>query len=713
LQFLPEGGYLVGGLHSLVGFKAIGEDGLGLNIAGKIYDSSGAEAATFASLHNGMGSFEFTPRPDESYTAKITLPEELENEYKLPAVNKEGLVLRLRRDQQSDSLSVEVAASNNAVQLDSTYYLVGTGRGKAYYSTAINFDKPVLKISSKTFPTGVVRFTLLKGRRPLNERIVFVDHNDQLDVKLSANKLAYIQRDSITLDVEIKDKAGIPVQGSFSLAVTDDTQVKPDSLGNYGIGTSLLLNSDLQGKVENPGYYLNGAHADRIKALDNLMLTQGWKGYDWTEVFSPTTEPKFLAEKEFKITGQVTNISKKPVADAQVLISSQKPSFITTTNTDFNGVFTFKDLPQIDSGSFFIQAKTAKGKTKYFGEVTVDRFQPAAIPATFRDQVIPWYVNSDKEQLNYVQQIAKKTKEEFFKPSGISLKQVNIVSKKIIKGTFNRNGPGNADLIFDEKDIKESAVMNLYQLIKQKLPGFRVIMEDGLATLKYNNYMVTIEIDQGPLPVQLEPNTTAEQLIEELSQFKIAGFVGMEVMYSRKYMHKYSRPPSTGSYTSDQIFRSQERVRSLAFESEEINLDQNMFGDTTFSNNQTEKREGNQARIRKSSAVSLPFYIGPFKKTSNNYLDQRINVLTNGLREVAVIGITTSQRVGWHRINKADVVTYRPLPLMKPAAFYSPKYLINPSEVAEPDFRSTILWEPNVTTDANGKAKISFYSADT
>ncbi|RZM23822.1 MAG: carboxypeptidase regulatory-like domain-containing protein, partial [Pedobacter sp.] len=652
-----------------------------------------------------------TARPDETYTAKITLPEELANEYKLPTVNKEGTILRLRTDHLSDSISVEVATSNNAVQMDSIYYLVGTSRGKAYYSSTINFDKPTLKISKNIFPTGIVRISLLKGKRPLNERSVFVDHKDELEVKLIANKPAYLKRDSITLELEIKGRSGLPVQGSFSVAVTDDAQVKPDSLGDYGIGASLLLSSDLKGKVENPGYYLHGDSPDRLQALDNLMLTQGWIGYDWKDVFAPAAPPKFLAEKELKITGQVTNISKKPVEGAQVLISSQKPSFINTVSTDYTGTFTFKDLPQIDSGSFFIQAKTAKGKTRYFGEVSVDRFHPAPILPTFRDQLMPWYVNSDQEQLNYVLQIAKKTKEEFFKPSGISLNEVKIVSKKIIKGTFNRNGPGKADLIFDEKDIKESAVMDLYQLIKQKLPGFRVVMEDGLPTLKYNNYMVTIEIDQGPLPVRLNPNPTAEQLIEELSQFKIAGFVGMEVMYSRKYMHNYSRPPSTISYTGTQIFESQNRVRTLAFESEDIDLDQNMFGDTSNSSSQLVNREGYQARRRKSSGVSKPFYIIPFKKLPS-YLDERINVLTNSLREVAVIGITTSQRVGWHRINKPDVVTYRPLPLMKPQEFYSPKYLVNPSDVAEPDFRSTIFWEPNVVTDANGKATLRFHSAD-
>ncbi|RZL15039.1 MAG: hypothetical protein EOO89_15025, partial [Pedobacter sp.] len=518
LQFMPEGGHLVAGVPGLVGFKAIGEDGKGISVMGKIYDSSGAEAGTFTSLHNGMGSFEFTPRPDDSYTAKIMLPEQVDEVYKLPTVNREGTVLRVQNS--VDSLKIHLAASNNAI--DSLYYLIGTSRGKVYYSAAVDFSRTSINVSNKIFPTGIARFTLLKGIRPVNERIVFINHKDQLAAKIVADKGSYLKRDSIAVEIEVKDQSGIPVKGNFSLAVTDDSQVKPDSLNNLGISTSLLINSDLKGTVENPGYYLNGNDEQKAKALDNLMLTQGWTGHDWKEVFGPMATPKFLAEKEFKITGKVTNLVKKPIENAQVLISSQKPSFINTTLTDSKGTFLFKDLPQIDSGSFFIQARTAKGKALNFGEVSVERFQPAPVLATFRDQLLPWYVNSDVEQLNYVQQVAKKTKEEFLKQTGVALNEVKIVAKKIIKGSFNRNGPGNADLVFDEKDIKESGVMSLYELLKQKLSGIRVVQEDGFAALKMNNYMVVITIDGGGLPLIINDTTSVEELRSELEAIQIA-----------------------------------------------------------------------------------------------------------------------------------------------------------------------------------------------
>src|SRR4051812_29082657 len=107
------------------------------------------------------------------------------------------------------------------------------------------------------FPSGIARFTLFKGRTPVNERIVFIDNNDGLKISMSTNKKTYLKRDSVGLDIVVKDKSGFPVSGSFSIAVTDDSQVKADSLGDNSMSANLLLTADLRGHVESPGYYIN------------------------------------------------------------------------------------------------------------------------------------------------------------------------------------------------------------------------------------------------------------------------------------------------------------------------------------------------------------------------------------------------------------------------------------------------------------------------
>ncbi|RZK80900.1 MAG: carboxypeptidase regulatory-like domain-containing protein, partial [Pedobacter sp.] len=655
LQFLPEGGHLVAGLKSKVGFKALAEDGHGTSVSGVIIDKAGAEQANFKTLYNGMGSFDFTPKTGQIYTAVLKDVAGNEKSYNLPKVEPFGTVMHVINDENSETLAADILASANAITADSAFYLIATTNDKLYFSKKIESAQDDIQIDKSLFPTGITKLTLLKGNRPLNERIIYIDHKDQLKVNIINDKPGYLKRENVDLIVEVKDKNGMPVKGNFSLSVTDESQVKTDSIGNYNINTGLLLNSALKGKVENPGYYLQRNEPTAWQALDNLMLTQGWTGYSWAQVFN-NPAPKHIAEKDFKITGKVVSMLNKPVPNAPVLISSQKPSFINTTLTDQYGKFTFAKLPQIDSGSFFFQAQTAQGKTKKFGAIEIDRVLFPSVPETYRNPVLPWYVNTDTTQVNYVKRIAEKNNEASLKQGGIALKEVSIQSKKIIKGSFLRSGGGNSDLAFDEKDIKESAVMNLYQILKQKLPGLRIVVDEGETAVLYNDYLVAIGIDGGELPIYAPVGfpITVEQLIEQMSQFQIASIVGIEVVYSRKFMGRYVRRSISGP-------------------------DQYISG-----------------------------FVG---MNDHDYLSRRASGPNKKERLHAFIEITTKDGKGWHINDNANAVTYRPLPVMHPQEFYSPKYTAT-STVAEPDYRSTLYWSPNIYTDASGRAKVSFHTSD-
>ncbi len=52
-----------------------------------------------------------------------------------------------------------------------------------------------------------------------------------------------------------------------------------------------------------------------------------------------------------------------------------------------------------------------------------------------------------------------------------------------------------------------------------------------------------------------------------------------------------------------------------------------------------------------------------------------------------------------------------PLGFQKPAEFYAPKYDM-PTQNTKPDLRTTIHWQPSLTTDKHGTASFNFYTAD-
>lgn len=638
LQFLPEGGNLVAGLKSVVGFKAIGEDGLSTSVRGDIYTTSGTKVLSFATLHNGMGSFELTPQPGEAYIARLTEP--AGKPYKLPAVNAQGVVLHVDNPEEGDNINISV--SGLKLSADTAYYLLGSTRGLVHYTHRINAGETEFTIPKNSFPTGIARFTLFKGLRPANARMIFIDHHDQFNFSIRTNKETYKTRDSVGLMVEVKDKSGIPVQGNFSLAVTDDSQVMPDTLNNYGIAAGLLINSELKGRVESPGYYISRKDKYAWKALDNLMLTQGWVGYDWSDIFAPPTAPKFEAEDQLTVKGSVKMLfGNAPSTGTQVLLSSQKPQFLLSTFTDANGNFEFKSLPVIDSGAFFAQVNNPKGKPMVSADLRIAKFIPPKVFPTDNDPVLPWYVNGDTTQINKAKHIIENQPIDF-DPKGTLLKEVQIRKSKIIKNSYY-TGPTN--LTFDEEDIRKSAQTNLYDVLKQQVHGFRVIFEIRdpfhrnmtIPKIGDDDFVDELWVDANALinhhPVQKQSGVimdrdrqhgSVESMINMLRSYPIAQLKGIQVVLSR-------------------------------------------------------------------SVPMLPY--------ARDYY-------------WAKIFVTTKEGLGsFYSRNKPGTDTYRPMPVVNPDKFYSPKYAAN-DNTSQADDRPTLYWEPNVVTDMNGRAKLSFYTSD-
>jgi len=631
LQFMPEGGNLVAGLPAHVAFKAIKEDGLGTDVSGKIFNSNSQEVAEFQSTHRGIGTFDFTPLGNETYSARIELPDGSYNTYPLPAIKSTGITMRVNNSFQSDSCEIIIQATPD--RATGPYLLIGQARGLALYGASFNLSKDPLKlkVSKDIFPSGVTRFTLIgAGDQVLNERIVFIDHDDDLRIQISPNQASYQLRDSVSLDIEVKDKNGIPVQGSFSLAVTDDGQVKIDSLIGSSILTNLLLASDLKGTVEDPGYYSQPAtDAKKWQDLDQLLLAQGWVAYDWDQIFQRKSAIPYAAEPEFLIKGKVVNLFNKPVANSGVVLLSKKPFLTVDTVTNEEGLFTFRDVLPIDTAVFFIQGRNKNGKSSNVG-IQMEEFKPPVF-APGNQRMKPWYVNTDTVHLVSIKQQIQLEKDQEEASPGTLLKEVVIEGRKVIKDSRNLNGPGGADIVIDEEVLERSGRTTLGDLLHKNIEGF------GVRTNKsgeryYTVYTKLVHLIIDGIDTEFfksESMSQYEYFKDYFDYYNAEEIKGIEVMESGKYVLPYVMRYLDGAPPFDQIFI------------------------------EVTTRSGH----------------GPFlKKSVGTYL-------------------------------------FKPMAFTLPKEFYSPKYKTN-STAEMTDIRSTIYWEPFIITDKDGKASVSFYTAD-
>jgi len=628
VQFMPEGGYLVNGINSVVGFKAIGEDGKGVNISGSIVNGSNEEVATFKSNPKGMGSFPFTPQASTTYKAVVNLPGGIKKEYPLPAVKPGGTVLSINNSQLSDTLIIKVTASPG---LDTRYILLGQSRGLICVAARVVLvnNTKILKVPKSAFPAGIARFTLLNtGLATLNERICYIDQKDNLKITVTPDKISYSPQDSIALQVEVKDMDDQPVKGYFSMSVVNDLQLN-NNQNNSSIATSLLLTSDLKGNIEDPEYYFTADHpgspdSHREQALDDLLLTQGWTGYNWKEVSRPEKQPEFTAEPDFSIGGKVINLFDKPVKGAKVSLLSTKPLYNNDVQTNDKGIFIFKNIPQTDS-AIYMHARNEKGNSSTY-EIDLDK---PDWPEFSKNQLqMPWYVNTDTTRLKIADTILRNA-EKLDNLEGLGgkvLKTVDIKDKKIIPGSHNLNGPGNADQVIDEHDIaKEKKPITLLELLQKQVKGFRTVGLDRRA-----RYFIRTEPIYSFIVDGVDIHAVRMSAYELLSYYTSDDVKGIEVMsesFTSSYELKFIPPPTAPSFP-------------------------------------------------------IPF-----------------------------IEITTRQGKGpLMKKHPADLV-YKPIPAVSPKEFYRPAYPVKNAVAAAFDNRTTIHWEPDIITDKNGKATVTFYAA--
>lgn len=375
VSFHPEGGYIIPGIACKVAFKAIDSSGLGIDVTGIVTDQDGNQVTTLRSQHLGMGIFTIFAQPGAVYQATISTSDGLEKTFTLPTPNAEAAVLHLDAT-RSDGIITATAATAHE---DGQYRLIVAQRGQLILAGEIH-PQSTVAISSDSIPEGIAQFILtdIEGNS-LSQRLVF-SRKEHPQCRVKPINEPYKDRSLVTLEIDFSQFNDIG--GSLAVAVTDNSTVARDTTIN--ILTNLLLQSELKGYIENPAYYFNTSDPATIRALDLLMLTQGWTRYDLPEVIKGKyTAPTVPMEFGQLISGTLRSYWKnKPIADGVVTVITKKPVAMQQIVTDADGRFYCAGLNMPDSTLFIIQAKNSKGKTEENLEIDEQVF-PEISPFTF------------------------------------------------------------------------------------------------------------------------------------------------------------------------------------------------------------------------------------------------------------------------------------------------------------------------------------------
>jgi hypothetical protein len=213
-----------------------------------------------------------------------------------------------------------------------------------FFKVALNTTERTIlnaRIPIDQLPTGILQFTLFTDDWvPVSERLVFINnHTHEFNVRFNTPLVNMNKRGKSVFEVYVPDTSF----ANMSIAVTDADVVTPD---DRSIFSDILLSGDVHGKIFNPAYYLS-SDADSVMAnLDLVMLTNGWRRFDWDKIRAgQVPDYKYPRETGFMaLQGKVYGVDR---------ISTSSPLMLNLIISGKDSSKHFAFLPVDKQGNFY------------------------------------------------------------------------------------------------------------------------------------------------------------------------------------------------------------------------------------------------------------------------------------------------------------------------------------------------------------------------
>jgi hypothetical protein len=414
VSFFPEGGYSIIGTHCRIAFKSLKTNGMSEDVAGDIFDNSDSLVLSVKSGHAGMGSFALFPEKGKSYYAVFKNQSGKSKRFQLPEAKQDVCVLKTNWSRSK----LYVTLLKGTEYVERPLNLIIHTRGMLIYANAWQ-GQNTLSIEREIFPSGVTQILLLDDNmNPISERLVFcMNENELAKATISTDKLNYAKREHVSAKVHVADNQNNPLEGDFSVSVTDNRDILPDS--SFTIISSLLLCSDIRGYLEEPDYYIKNQ-----SSIDALLLTQGWKRYNIPAVLKDSLEkPTHYMELGQEISGSVERVlGSKANVNNSVSVFSFNANYADVAVSDENGRFYFNGFEFPDSTVYIVQALSKRGKSYVeliVDEETFPEIKPFAVPDFQPDSMLLRYI--EKSDQKYIDENGTRS---------IVLETVTITAKK-------------------------------------------------------------------------------------------------------------------------------------------------------------------------------------------------------------------------------------------------------------------------------------------
>ena len=685
VRFYPEGGYMLEGQQCRVAWEAMNQQLERLNVSGVLLED-GEPIDSVRPIHAGRGLITLDVKKGKKYKVRFEFADK-KFTFDLPDAEREGVRLWLEQDEEG--VYIDVAQTFRLLRsLTLNIYC----RGKRTLSPLPLKGGEIKAIPLEDLDEGVNQAVVTDSLGNVYaDRLFFVNKTYESKAKVIVAGIAnrpYQPLEKIKLNLLATDAQGHALKfQTFSVSVRDEAQLDP-SFATGNIMTNLLLESDLKGFIENPDYYFEADDEKHRQALDVLMLVQGWRRYDWRYIDYPEYfQLDYLPEQKMVIYGDalplrssLTELFKKEKRPIRIACS------MLNLNDDLKegDTYLFNGVVEADTAGHFqiayepfygnvkLALRAQYAKSKKVSEENIQNHDPKIFV---------------RKQTFYPQSLKAYSWYETYQPDVIK-------DKKLTWEDY-------------QEDIYASEWIPQVNIRSKKRPHAKLQKDKPVAQIDFMEFLNELW-DQGHYPqIQLMDGQTfyfdwrdevavADKIV--FNAFKDVSYLYLIMDYLKL------RYENTENNQEAQVFGINWNVN--AFDGRITTIEHLPILDriwvvsdaprrpTPFEHYHQDRGVGEGGVIPPAESDEMPLQTRErLSKTLSGGVESYINLITFPDDKTR---ITVGREYNFQGFTK-------------PVEYYNPDY--SKAKLPEiKDYRRTLYWNPNVTTDNFGQASIEFYN---
>ena len=678
IDFLPEGGHLIIGVPNRIAFKATGQNGLGVDI-----DSLTLADGTPLPLspqHLGMGSFFYMPTERNTKVKAYSAGKSYS--LSLPKAESEGYALQIQSSTDDNSLQVSVATPHPDAEILLGYTLVRQGKCEQIDTLTMGNKTFSRTIPTGKLPTGVYQFSLFDAGGTLYAtRMLFINNGvATTPVSITTDKSSYVPFEQVNLRLQLQEKGS----HHLSLAVRD--------AADYGTGytddlrTYLLLSSELKGYIEHPEYYFEADDEAHRMALDRLMLVQGWSRYDWQQMSGIAPfDIKHYTEGALVLDGWALHPRKdEPMEGVEVKMRLYSPDRKQVQEMDFvsgeDGYW--GTILQDFDGEWDLSLQTYKDGKPVVARLRLER---ATAPDVLAYESAELHLQHRLDTATYAPWVKEK---DYIGEKTIVLEQVEVEGRRkyIDYCTFQAfDAAKDAELMLDQGEYTYTVADYLID------KGYLITLSDGESWEQGAEENTKDRSTKRELVGDNMSGITMQTMTNEVAEG--GDLMGMRSGYNRWLMKRALINDFRTFWLIKEGKNNATEPSSLpGYDIDIAEVKSIIVYDNPHS------YMGNEEVLKCLDISDIRYVQKPVKEKEYNF--------PAGLYVVEIhLHPGRKSRVSWNKNTRQTTFDgYSPK-----LEFYAPEYPNGPIE-GDADYRRTIYWNPDVQTEKDGTASVSFYN---